>query len=260
MMLDDIIAPLFVPASRPDRFEEAAASGADAVILDLEDAVSPAEKNRARAAVRSDFTDLPVIVRVNAPKTPWHRDDMAAVARLNLAAIIVPKAELDAELPSLTASNTTLIIALIETALGLSQARNIARLPSVSHLAFGSIDFCADIGCAHTRDALLAARSELVLASRLAGLAPPIDGVTSSVDDADLIVSDARYARDLGFGGKLAIHPRQITAIRNGFRREPSEIEWAKAVLASNEAVSVIDGRMIDEPVRKQALMILRQI
>lgn len=256
MMLDHVIAPLFVPASRPDRFKKAAASGADAVILDLEDSVSPAEKNMARAAVRSDFTDLPVMVRVNASNTPWHRDDMAAVTELDLAAIIVPKAELDDDLPSLT----TPIIALIETALGLSQARNIAHLPSVSRLAFGSIDFCAEIGCAHTRDALLAARSELVLASRLAGLAPPIDGVTSSVDDADLIASDARYARDLGFDGKLAIHPRQIAAIRNGFRREPSEIEWARAVLASNEAVSAIDGRMIDEPVRKQALMILRQI
>ena len=85
--------PLFVPADRPDRFEKAAASGADAVILDLEDAVAPGRKEAARASLRSDFTDLPVLVRINATGTPWHEDDLAALRGLNLSAVILPKAE-----------------------------------------------------------------------------------------------------------------------------------------------------------------------
>ncbi|SDN41714.1 CoA ester lyase [Ensifer sp. YR511] len=260
MKFENFIAPLFVPGDRPERFEKAASSGADAIIIDLEDAVASSSKDVARAQLRTDFTDLPILVRVNGENTPWHAMDIAAVRGAQFAAIIVPKAELGGAFADLAQSSSVPVIALIESAKGLSQARQIASLAGVSRLVFGSVDFCADVGCSHTRDALLWARSELVLASRLAGLPGPVDGVTTSIDDAELISSDARYALDLGFGGKLAIHPRQIEAIRSGFRPQASEIEWARRVVASGEGAAAVDGAMVDEPVRIRARSILSRI
>lgn len=255
----DFIVPLFVPANRPERFEKAAAAAPDAVILDLEDAVAPDAKESARAALRTDFTRLPILVRANAAGTPWHGEDLAAVARLRPAALLLPKAERPKTLDAVAAvlGADIPIIALIESALGLAQARALAAHPAVRRLAFGSVDFCADLGCAHIRDALLTARSELVLASRLAGIAAPIDGVTTRIDDPSEATDDARYARDLGFSGKLAIHPRQIAPIRDGFRPSAEDIAWAERVLASGEGAAAVDGAMVDEPVRIRARAIL---
>ncbi|MEW6255758.1 MAG: CoA ester lyase [Pseudomonadota bacterium] len=255
----DFIVPLFVPANRPERFEKAAAAAPDAVILDLEDAVAPDGKESARAALRTDFTRLPVLVRANAAGTPWHGEDLAAVARLRPSALLLPKAERPETLDAVAAvlGPDIPIIALIESALGLAQARALAAHPAVRRLAFGSVDFCADLGCAHIRDALLAARSELVLASRLAGIAAPIDGVTTRIDDSSEATEDARYACDLGFSGKLAIHPRQIAPIRDGFRPSAEDVAWAERVLASGEGAAAVDGAMVDEPVRIRARAIL---
>lgn len=260
-VLADIVAPLFVPATRPERFAKAAASGADAVILDLEDAVPLDAKAAARQALAADFTVLPVLVRINAAGTPWHGADLAAVACLQLGAVMVPKAEDPALLRGIVEvlGPDRPVVALIESALGLSRARVIAEVPGVARLAFGSIDFSADLGCAHTRDALLAARLEIVLASRLAGLGAPLDGVTAAIDDIALIESDARYARELGFGGKLAIHPRQIQPIRAGFLPGEAEIGWARKVLASGDGAVSVEGAMVDEPVRIRARSILQR-
>ncbi|TCM46508.1 citrate lyase subunit beta/citryl-CoA lyase [Rhizobium sp. PP-F2F-G48] len=257
MRLANFTIPLFVPGNRPERFEKAAASGADAIVIDLEDAVPGDAKNEARAALQADFSHMPVLVRVNGEGTPWHADDMAVVSKLPFAAIIVPKAELGGVLADIAANYGLPVLPLIETARGLSQARQIAKLPGVARLVFGTVDFCADLGCAHIREALLAARTELVLASRLAGLQSPIDGVTTSIDDGALVASDARYALDLGFGGKLAIHPRQIEAIRTGFKPTPSEVEWAEKVVASGDGAAAVNGAMVDEPVRIRARFIL---
>lgn len=249
--------PLFVPANRPERFAKAADAGADAAILDLEDAVAADAKDAARAALRADFATVPVLVRVNGLGTPWHAADMAALAGRAFAAVMVPKAEAGEAFTALCAAAPIPVVALVETARGLADARRIAQTAHVARLAFGSIDFCADLGCAHGRDALLAARSEVVLASRLAGLVPPIDGVTTAIDDADAVCGDARHARDLGFGGKLAIHPRQITSIRAGFAPDAAEIAWARKVLASGDGAAAVDGAMVDEPVRIRARVIL---
>jgi len=250
----DWVAPLFVPGDRPERFAKAAQSGADAVILDLEDAVAPAAKAAAREAIVADFTDLPVIVRVNAPETPWHADDLAAVARLPFAAVMIPKSELGGALESVIERNLPLtVVALVESAKGLADARGVAALPGVARLVFGSIDFCADLGCAHTRQALLAARSELVLASRLGGKTAPVDGVTTSLEDAALIADDAAHSREMGFGGKLCIHPRQVEHVLPAFYPSEAEIEWAEKVLASGDGVARVDGAMVDEPVRIRA-------
>ena len=172
------VAPLFVPANRSDRFGKAAASAADAIILDLEEAVAPEDKVGARAALTTGFTAKPVIVRINAAGTRWHGDDLRAVAGLACAAVMVPKAERADVLSALALSRP--IIALIETAQGIAHARAIAGTPGVGRLAFGSVDYAADLGCAHAREALASARAELVLASRLAGIPPPLDGVTLS--------------------------------------------------------------------------------
>ena len=248
------IAPLFVPASRPERFAKAAASGADAVILDLEDAVPPDEKISARAALTTDFTDLPVFVRVNAQGSLWHLGDLEAVGRLGAAGIVLPKARRDA---FAAVPETLPVIALIETAEGLAQAREIASRPGVVRLAFGSLDYAADLGCAHIRAALLVARNELVIASRLASHLPPVDGVTEAIDDDDRVTDDARYARNLGFGGKLCIHPRQIAPTRLGFMPTVAEVAWARRVATAGDGAVSVDGTMVDGPVRLRALALL---
>lgn len=251
------VAPLFVPADRPERFAKAAASGADAVILDLEDAVPPQRKAAARAALDTAFTSLPVIVRVNALDTPWHAEDMAAVMRLRPAAIMLPKAEDVGEVAAL--ARQLPVIALVETVRGIASVRDIAMHGRAAVLALGTVDYVADLGCAHTREALLAARGEVVLASRLGGIGAPLDGVTLDVRDAALAREDAAYARALGFGGKLAIHPAQVASILEGMAPEPREIAWARRVLESGGGAVAVDGAMVDEPVRMRARALLRR-
>lgn len=250
-------APLFVPANRPDRFAKAAASCADAVVLDLEDAVAAADKDHARARLAGLPPDCPVIVRINAIGTPWHEADLAALRSLPLAALMLPKAE-DADAIAGLACGNLLIIALIETARGLAAARTIAALPNVARLAFGSVDYCLDLGMEHQRDLLLPARSELVLASRLAEIAAPLDGVTTQLDAA-AAADDAGHARAIGMAGKLCIHPLQVRSVIDAFLPSEAEVEWARRVLGSGDGAASVDGEMVDEPVRLRAHGILER-
>lgn len=252
---------LFVPANRPDRFAKAADSGADAIILDLEDAVPADAKDIARAALDLNFTDQPVIIRVNAIDTPAYEADIAAVRSLRPAAILLPKAEEPNRIATLCKQLENVpVIGLIETALGLAAARQIATVPGIIRMAFGSIDFCADLSCEHRRDVLLPVRSELVIASRLAGISAPIDGVTVQLDDMSICGDDAAHSRAVGMSGKLCIHPKQIEAVRHAFAPSNTEIEWARRVLASGDGAVSVDGAMVDEPVRIRARSILAQI
>ncbi len=258
--VDSVVCPLFVPGDRPERFGKAAASGADAVILDLEDAVSPSAKETARQRVREASLDIIRIVRINAIGTPWHVDDLAAVLAIPRCAIMVPKAEASpafAELSRRITASGAAVVALVETARGLAGAREIAAIAGVSRLAFGSIDYCADIGCEHVREALLPARGELVLASRLAGLPQPWVGVTTEVADAAVAGHDAHHARSLGYRGKLCIHPAQVALIKAAFHPTDDEVAFARKVMASGDGAVSIDGAMVDEPVRKRARQIL---
>ena len=258
--LTQIRAPLFVPANRPERFTKAAQSGADAVILDLEDAVAVDAKDAARAALAADFTDLPIIVRINSHGTPWHDEDVRAVATLPIAGIMLPKSEDAATVATVANAAGHGVVALIESARGMANARQIAAAEGVLRLAFGSVDYCADLACAHLRDVLLPARSELVLASRLAGIAAPIDGVTVQLDDLAISHDDAAHARALGMTGKLCIHPKQIETIKRAFAPSEAEIEWAQRVLASGDGAVSLDGAMVDEPVRIRARAMLALI
>jgi len=258
-LVDTLRTFLFVPANRPERYAKAEAAGADAAILDLEDAVPADAKNDAREALRTDFSDRPVLLRVNADRTPWHHADIEYARSLPFAGIILPKAEDATSVARFAGEVQKPVIALIESARGLSNARQIAKTEGVVRLAFGSVDFCADLGSAHERDILLPARFELVLASRLAGIAAPIDGVTLEVNSAEAASSDAAHARALGMGGKLCIHPAQVEPVMSAFRPSEKEIAWAKTVLASGDGAVSVDGVMVDEPVRIRARAILEQ-
>ena len=251
--------PVFVPGDRPGRFAKAAGAGADGIIIDLEDSVAPDAKALARAQLAENLSGIagPVHVRVNSVDTPWHEKDLAICRSLPIAGVVLAKAETAHDCTAVAERSRKPVIALIESARGLEAAREIAR--ACKRMAFGSVDFVADLGMSHTREALLNARSTLVLAARLAGQLAPLDGVTTAIDDDALVEDDCRYASALGLGGKLLIHPRQIPPARRGFAPSPSEVDWANRVLAAARtgAVSVVDGQFIDRPVVARAHLVL---
>jgi citrate lyase subunit beta / citryl-CoA lyase len=262
--LASITFPLFVPGDRPDRIVKALQIASDAVIIDLEDAVANTSKNAARRSLveaRDAIASAPcaVMVRINAAGTQEHLDDLGAVVGLALAAVVLPKAETAAAVTATVEAAGIPVLALVESARGVASARALAH--ASVRLAFGSIDYAADIGCAHTREALLTARAEVVLASRLAGKPAPFDGVTISTRDAALVQSDAAYAAELGFGGKLIIHPAQLTPAAQGFCPDDEQVEWARRVLANSGhgGASQIDGAMIDAPVIIRATQIVQR-
>ena len=255
---------LFVPADRPDRWAKAFAAGTDAVILDLEDGVAASAKPGARRALREgrdaiDAAPCPILVRVNARSSDDYSLDLDAVRDLGLAGVMLAKAETAADVEATSAATGAPVVALIETARGLAAARLIAA--ACARVAFGSIDFAADLGTAHTPAALASARSELVLASRLADRPAPIDGVTTSVKDPDLVRADAAHACELGFSGKLLIHPAQIAPAMDGFRPSDDDVAWAERILSARGVLgaTAVDGAMVDAPVFLRAEQILRR-
>ncbi|MFK5980001.1 MAG: CoA ester lyase [Rhizobiaceae bacterium] len=260
--LPEFSFPLFVPGDRPERIPKAWASGADAIIIDLEDAVAAADKDKARSGIGAAMVgrpDVKTYLRINSVETEWYDDDLKLFTTLDFDGVVLPKAETVGTLQSLRSKLHPYkkIIALIESAKGLANVRSIA--PECDRIAFGSIDYCADLGIQHTQTALLHARSEIVLASRLAGLVGPLDGVTTAVSNIPVIKADASHSSELGFTGKLLIHPAQISPAREGFVPSKSEILWAQQVMNSGAdagAVS-IDGLMVDGPVLVRARAIL---
>ncbi|WP_432827270.1 HpcH/HpaI aldolase/citrate lyase family protein [Dactylosporangium sp. CA-092794] len=258
---------LFVPGSRPDRFAKAARAGAGEVVVDLEDAVAPEDKESARhAAVAWLAGGATAWVRVNAANTEWHEADLAALAPCRgLRGVMVPKTEGPAVLRQAARRlpADTGIVALVESALGVQDAGAIAACPAVTALAFGSIDFALDIGAEHTDEALLFARGALVVASRAASLPAPIDGVTVELRDTAAVGAAAARARSLGFGGKLCIHPAQVEPVNAVFAPRGADVEWARAVLAEalrhGGGVFTDQGRMVDQPVLERARRILAQ-
>lgn len=247
---------LFVPGHRPERFDKAAAAGADAVIIDLEDAVAAADKETARRNAAGWLAGGGIaIVRVNAPGTPWYEDDLALVTAHGCP-VMLPKAEDPGPVARIAGSCP--VIPLIETAAGVERAAQVCRAPGVVRAAFGSVDLATELGVRHDDPpALCFARSALVLASAAAGIAAPVDGVTTALEDPESLAQDLRHARRLGFGGKLCIHPKQLLAVRAGFAPTQEEVNWARRVLAAGEAVSAVDGTMVDRPVRERARRLL---
>jgi citrate lyase subunit beta/citryl-CoA lyase len=268
MTAHESVTWLFVPGNREDRFERAAVSGADEVILDLEDAVAARAKDAARHQVGSWLDGRGAgWVRVNAIGTAWHEDDLAAlVGRAGLRGVVVPKAEDPDSLVRLRERLPTGVglVALVESAVGIDRVSAVAASGAADRLAFGSVDFALDIGADESdQAALLFARSCLVVASRAGSLPPPLDGVTASTtDDAEAREAAAR-ARALGFGGKLCIHPRQVEAVAEGFRPTAAQLAWATRVLGeagtddTDRDVVSVDGQMVDRPVLARARSIV---
>jgi citrate lyase subunit beta/citryl-CoA lyase len=255
---------LFVPADRPERYEKALAAGAGAVIVDLEDAVAPLAKVAARETLARWLPRAAsqVLVRVNASETGWFADDLALCGHAAVAGVVLPKAERRADLAHASAiAAGRRLYPLIESAAGYDAMRTLASAPGVERLMFGSIDFQVDLGIADDGDALLAFRSQIVLASRLAGLRAPVDGVSTAIDDAEALRADALRARRLGFGAKLCIHPKQVAIVEQAFAPTEDERAWARRVMDAAErakgGVVAVDGHMVDRPVLLRARAIL---
>lgn len=247
---------LFVPGNRAERFERAAGSGADAVILDLEDAVPENDKAAARESVRAWLdAGRHAIVRVGAVSSGSFDADMDALAGTD-AVVMLAKA--DAVSVRDVIARGFAVLPLIETAAAVLQAREIAGIEGVVRLSVGHLDLAAELGVdPDDRHALLFSRSTLVAASVAAGLPAPVDGVTARVRDSALATDDARYAKTLGFSGKLCVHPAQVEPVHVGLQPSAADIAWSDQVLsAGTESVSVVGEQMVDRPVLLRALAI----
>ncbi|TQM14230.1 HpcH/HpaI aldolase/citrate lyase family protein [Pseudonocardia kunmingensis] len=274
---------LFVPGDRPERIGKAVATTADAVAVDLEDAVAPDAKARAREAVPGAVAATPpragLFLRVNALDTPHFADDMATVAALlpRLAGVLLPKVEdaravqrLDELLTGLEAAagrpvGATAVLPIVETARGVLAAPAVAAAgPRVATLLFGTLDLASDLGVTPTVDGreLLHARSQVVLATAAAGLPGPLDGPHAALDDADGLVRASVLARELGFTGKVVLHPRQLAPVQEAFSPTAAELARAREVVAAareagSGAFRLADGTFVDAPVLRRATALL---
>jgi len=253
---------LFAPGHNEKLLRRVFDAGADAVMLDLEDAVPPDAKHRARVMVTGALRDRPAWIRINAVGTELAAADLEAVAAL-AAGIRIPKVESaeDVQWVRDRAPGTPLICA-IETARGLLAAQEIASAPGVRHLSLGGVDLRRDLGASDGNLQTLYARSHLVVVSCAAGLDPPIDSVYARLDDEAGLRAQAEFARSLGFFGKSAIHPRQLAVLHDVFTPSAEELEWAQTVLttfqaAGGEAVKLADGEFVDLPVADRARRLL---
>lgn len=256
---------LFVPGTRPDRFGKALASGADAVVLDLEDAVAPEHKTAARAHVVGWLqTAGPAdrarsVVRINDSTSDWFADDLTALLGTGVAQIMLPKTEQAQQVRFVVeALPGVQVLALIESARGVAQVDEIAGAIGVARLVFGTLDFALDLDLDIRRDAvgLSHAAARIALASRLADLPAPVAGVTPQLDDEARLTADLAWARCHGFGAKLCIHPNQVLPIHRALQPAEAELAWARRVLAADAAspgAARLDGRMVDAPVVRQA-------
>jgi citrate lyase subunit beta/citryl-CoA lyase len=278
---------LYVPGDREAMLAKAATRGADALILNLEDAVAPDRKDLARQAVATalrtiDLAAAEVVVRVNPPDTDAGYRDLLAITPLGPDAILLPKTRTPEEarfaawtverLESLhgVAPGQVKIMCMVESAAGILAARAIATShPRVAALLFGAADFCAEVGCVLMADgrpssAVLHAASQLVLAARSAGI-DAIDAPHMKIDDAEGLARSTTLAWELGFNGKSAIHPSQIAAINAAFSPNPEEIAWAGRVVTALRAedsslslgAALLDGQLVEAPHLARARRIL---
>ncbi len=282
---------LFVPGNRPERFAKALASGADRIIIDLEDAVPPADKATARAAIAQWMTGAAftpdvrskVLIRINDAATPWHADDLLLARTVQAPCVMLPKCEAASQVAHVlrNLAEGATVLALVESARGMVALHEIAATPGVVRLAFGSLDYMVDLDIPSLRGegdvgdaggvddavgtgaggrisniALDYAAAQIAIASRAAGLPSPVAGVTPELDAAR-VTADMVHARTLGFGAKMCIHPSQVAAVRAALRPSAREIAWAQRVLqawkASAGGAIQIDGKMVDRPVALKA-------
>ena len=278
---------LFVPGNRPDRVDKAVSTAADVVIIDLEDAVPYSQKKETRPVVREKilaYQERPIFVRINALDTEFFEEDLNAVVVEGLACIIVPKVEAAAQIQEINQGllkieenkglrpGSVLIIALIETALAVenvfqivSQRTDPQRLFTV---AFGAADFALDMGFTITKtgEELFYPRSRIAVACRAAGVEPPLDTpFMIDLNDLEALEADTKRACQLGFQGKLCIHPNQVDICNRLFSPTQSEIEYAQKVVQAFDAAEAdgtaaiqLEGKFIDYPVVERCRRILK--
>ena len=261
---------LFVPGNRPERFAKAVGSGADAVVLDVEDAVPPGAKAMARTAIEAAWPELhalavPLVVRINSPALAEGQADLNWLARLpGLTGVMVPKVETAATLAQVRAMLPAApLLPLIESATGWAVLPQIAAANGVLRLVVGHIDFVADTGmqCARDEAELAPLRFAVAMWTRIHRLAPAVDGVTTAIQDDELLREDTCRAVRYGFGAKLCIHPRQVPLVHAALAPSSDELDWAHRVVAAdaaaNGAAVQLDGRMVDAPVVLHARRLL---
>jgi citrate lyase subunit beta/citryl-CoA lyase len=276
---------LFAPATSPRHCQRALQGGCDVAIIDLEDGVSRERKEEARSSARELLRGRVgpgplAFVRINSPAGGEGRADLEAVVLPQLAGVMVPKVGSPAQIEVLdwvlgrlerqhgVPEGQVSVLPLLETAAGLGAAGEIARSsPRVCALALGVADLAADLGALIRRDSplLAAARAELVVACRSAGVGPPLDPVHLDLQDLAGLEAEAVSARELGFQGKACIHPRQAEVVARVFAPTPEEREWAERVLAAFAAAEqqgrsalVVDGEFVDYAVAARARRLLR--
>lgn len=250
---------------------KAPGTGADVVVFDLEDAVAPSNKRSGREAVAGVLTDpdfdpeCEVCVRVTDP-----RDDLALLADASrLDSVMLPKTESAEDVTDCSELLADYavdcpVLALCETAAGVLHAEEIAAAPATTAIAFGAEDLSADIGANRTDEGteVLHAREHVVLAASAAGV-DAIDTVFTDIGDTDRLAEDTSFARDLGYDGKMAIHPKQVSVINDAFTPTDEQIEWARRVLAARDehdgGVFRVDNEMIDAPLISRAENVLER-
>lgn len=260
---------LFVPATRVDRIPKALASGADTVIVDLEDAVEQDAKESARAALRDFATanpDAQFLVRVNDAGSRWFNDDIAVCAKLaNITGVMLPKAESHSQVTAAGMARKP-VYPIIESAMGIMRMPELCQAPGVARLSFGALDLALDLNMdrdsAGALQLLASVRPQMVIQSRAAGIDAPLDGVFPDISDADGLAESVSLAKGMGFAGAMCIHPAQVEIIHKVFEPTAEEKDWAARVLQEHEksgrAAFKLDGQMVDMPVIEKARRILQ--
>jgi citrate lyase subunit beta/citryl-CoA lyase len=260
---------LFSPGDQPELLRKAPGTGADTVVFDLEDAVAPTAKDRARETVvdvlsATEFSpDCEVCVRVNADRDVARADIGSVADAARLDAVMVPKVEARADVEAVAEllaehDREVPVIALCESAAGVLHAEAIAAADAVDAVAFGAEDLAADIGATRTEDGteVLHAREHVVLAAAAAGV-DAIDTVFTDIEDTDRLASETAFALELGYDGKMCIHPGQVAVVNDAFTPSGERVAWARRVLdaaaESDAGVVRVDGEMIDAPLVAQA-------
>lgn len=263
---------LFVPANRPERITNAMGSRADFVIADLEDAVSPAEKEGARQALMAWLDENPtvqILVRVNSVGTFWHSQDLMACRHPQIAGVVLPKADTVKSIVDTHLFTGKWVLPIIETPLGVQDIGELAKALGVSRLLFGKLDLAVELNLTPDEGdpeelVFLPYRAMMVTASALAGLPSPVDGVFTAINDAEALTQYTARAKKHGFSALLLIHPKQVDVVLAVFSPSSTELEWAKRVLEAVEVsgggVVSLDGRMIDAPVIARARRILENV
>ncbi|MED1607549.1 CoA ester lyase [Cytobacillus kochii] len=257
---------LFVPGNNEKKLGKIDKYPIDVIIIDLEDAVVVEEKKEARALVynflkeRNNTTkNLKIYIRINALTTQWFFDDINMINKLkHIDGIMIPKCENQTPIDlSTELLNSDLeILPLIETANGVNNTNLILNHPAVTRVAFGSVDFALDIGVNWSEEGIerLYAMNKIVLDSKLQGALPPIDAVFPLINNKENFLKDAHKGKQIGFTGKLLIHPQQIEWVNDVYKPTDDQLDWCNRVIAlyentQNKGATHIDGKLIDRPI-----------